>query len=76
MPEKRSQHREMRVNSHFIARSDGSFFGMDVSCRINRADGGTETVTLECRIDTLDEVEYYKAGGILQHVLANLARAA
>jgi aconitate hydratase len=50
--------------------------GMDVSCRINRADGGTETMTLECRIDTLDEVEYYKAGGILQHVLANLARAA
>jgi aconitate hydratase len=50
--------------------------GMDVSCRINRADGGSETVTLECRIDTLDEVEYYKAGGILQHVLAKLARAA
>jgi aconitate hydratase len=50
--------------------------GMDVACRINRADGGTETMTLKCRIDTLDEVEYYKAGGILQHVLANLARAA
>ena len=50
--------------------------GMDVACRIDRADGGTETVTLRCRIDTLDEVEYYKAGGILQHVLANLSGAA
>ena len=56
--------------------ADGIEPGMDVACRINRADGATETVTLKCRIDTLDEVEYYKAGGILQHVLANLARAA
>ena len=56
--------------------ADGIEPGMDVACRINRADGGTETVTLTCRIDTLDEVEYYKAGGILQHVLANLALAA
>jgi aconitate hydratase len=50
--------------------------GMDVACRINRADGATDTVTLKCRIDTLDEVEYYKAGGILPHVLANLAGGA
>jgi aconitate hydratase len=50
--------------------------GMDVACRINRADGTTESVTLECRIDTLDEVEYYMAGGILQYVLANLSAAA
>jgi aconitate hydratase len=56
--------------------ADGIEPGMDVACRINRADGTTETVTLKCRIDTLDEVEYYKAGGILQHVLANLANAA
>jgi aconitate hydratase len=56
--------------------ADGIEPGMDVACRINRADGTTETATLKCRIDTLDEVEYYKAGGILQHVLANLASAA
>jgi L,D-peptidoglycan transpeptidase YkuD (ErfK/YbiS/YcfS/YnhG family) len=30
----------MRVNSHFIARSDGSFFGMDVSCRCALGVGG------------------------------------
>ena len=28
------------------------------------------------RIDMLDEVSYYKQGGILQYVLKNLAKAA
>ncbi len=32
------------------------------------------TVPLICRIDTLDEIEYYKNGGILQYVLRNLRR--
>jgi aconitate hydratase len=31
-------------------------------------------VTLLCRIDTLDEVEYYKNGGILPFVLRDLIR--
>jgi aconitate hydratase len=26
-----------------------------------------------CRVDTLDEIEYYKNGGILHYVLRNLA---
>jgi aconitate hydratase len=30
---------------------------------------------LLCRIDTLDELEYYRNGGILQYVLRNLAAA-
>ncbi len=50
--------------------------GMDVACRINRADGATEDIALTCRIDTLDEVEYYRHGGILQYVLRNLLQAA
>ena len=29
-----------------------------------------------CRIDTLDELDYYKNGGIMPYVLRNLARAA
>ena len=29
---------------------------------------------LKCRIDTLDEVEYYRHGGILQYVLRNILR--
>jgi aconitate hydratase len=50
--------------------------GMDVACRIARADGSTEDITVKCRIDTLDEVEYYRHGGILQYVLRNIRDAA
>ena len=46
--------------------------GMDVACRITRADGSAEEIALTCRIDTLDEVEYYRHGGILQYVLRNI----
>ena len=49
--------------------------GMDVACRIIRTDGSTAEVTLLCRIDTEDEVEYYVQGGILQYVLNNLKAA-
>ena len=45
---------------------------MDVGCTIHRADGSTEVISLLCRIDTLDEVEYYRHGGILQYVLRNM----
>ncbi|MHA1165104.1 MAG: aconitase family protein, partial [Alphaproteobacteria bacterium] len=40
------------------------------------ADGGTREVPLLCRIDTEDELSYYRNGGILHYVLRNLARAA
>ena len=50
--------------------------GMDVACRITRADGRAEDITVTCRIDTLDEVEYYRHGGILQYVLRTLVQAA
>jgi aconitate hydratase len=36
------------------------------------ADGGLKRVPLICRIDTLDELEYFKHGGILQYVLRHL----
>jgi aconitate hydratase len=49
--------------------------GMDVACRIARPDGSTEDIALLCRIDTQDEAEYFKAGGILQYVLHNLEAA-
>jgi aconitate hydratase len=48
---------------------------MDVTLRIIRA-GGTQDVPLICRIDTLDEIEYFKNGGILPFVLRNLMKAA
>jgi len=55
---------------------DGITPGMDIDCRITRADGSTEDIKLTCRIDTLDEVEYYRHGGILQYVLRDLMGSA
>ena len=52
--------------------SGGLTPGMDVTLTIHRADGSSEKATVTCRIDTLDEIEYVKAGGILQYVLRNM----
>jgi aconitate hydratase A / 2-methylisocitrate dehydratase len=49
---------------------------MDLSLVIHRPDGKTDTVPVTCRIDTVDEVAYYKHGGILQYVLRGMATAA
>ena len=49
---------------------------MQVEMVITRKDGSTQSVPLLCRIDTLDELEYYKNGGILQYVMKNLLKAA
>jgi len=45
---------------------------MDVTLMITRPEGKTDKISLVCRIDTLDEVEYYKNGGILPYVLRDL----
>jgi aconitate hydratase len=47
---------------------------MDATLTIYREDGKSDTVKLLCRIDTLDEVEYYKNGGILPYVLRDLIK--
>ena len=44
-----------------------------LQARIQFEDGREETVDLLCRIDTEDELSYYKNGGILHYVLRNLA---
>lgn len=49
---------------------------MTVNCTIHYADGSTKTIDLLCRIDTVNEVDYYRHGGILQYVLRNLSTAA
>jgi aconitate hydratase len=36
------------------------------------SDGGLKRIPLTCRIDTLDELDYFKHGGILQYVLRQL----
>jgi len=45
---------------------------MDVACTIERADGSKTETTLLCRLDTGDEVDYYRHGGILHYVLRSL----
>ena len=45
----------------------------DVTVHLTRADGTTETFTTRCRIDTVNELEYFLNGGILQYVLRKLA---
>jgi aconitate hydratase len=44
-----------------------------LNAEIRSADGETRTVPLLCRIDTLDELDYFRNGGILHYVLRSLA---
>ena len=48
----------------------------DLVCRIHRANGKVDEIKLLCRIDTLDELEYFRHGGILQYVLRQMMKAA
>jgi aconitate hydratase len=43
---------------------------------ITRADGSVVKTQVLCRVDTADEVEYYRNGGILNYVLREMAKAA
>ncbi len=47
---------------------------MDITVTIHRADGSKEEIKCLCRIDTLDEIEYFRNGGILQYVLRSIAK--
>lgn len=47
--------------------------GAMVPVTIERQDGGFEKIETLCRIDTADELEYYKNGGILQYVLRKIS---
>ncbi|WP_288464268.1 aconitate hydratase AcnA, partial [uncultured Pseudomonas sp.] len=42
---------------------------MPLTLEVTREDGSRESVEVLCRIDTLNEVSYFKAGGILHFVL-------
>ena len=44
----------------------------EISCEIKYKDGSSKKIQLLCRIDTENEIEYYKNGGILQYVLRNM----
>jgi aconitate hydratase len=45
----------------------------DVIVKVMRSTGEQFDITARCRIDTYNELEYYRSGGILQYVLRNLA---
>ena len=47
-----------------------------LTAKVTYGDGTTRDVPLLCRIDTLDELSYYRNGGILHYVLRGLASAA
>ncbi len=49
--------------------------GQDIEVEVVREDGSTFSFTALCRIDTANEMEYYRNGGILQYVLRKLATA-
>ncbi|HEX2591695.1 MAG TPA: aconitate hydratase AcnA [Rhizomicrobium sp.] len=49
---------------------------MQITATITYPDGKTAELPLWLRIDTADEVAYFKNGGILRYVLRNLAKAA
>ena len=42
------------------------------SSEIKYATGDIKKIKMLCRIDTKNELEYYKNGGILQYVLRNM----
>jgi aconitate hydratase len=49
---------------------------MSVEMVIHHPNGSTHRTSLLCRVDTADEVEYYRNGGILHYVLRGMAKAA
>lgn len=48
----------------------------NVKVIIERADGTVNEIEVLCRIDTVNELEYYKSGGILHYVLKNMLNKA
>jgi aconitate hydratase len=47
---------------------------MNIKVVIHRTDKTKTEIDLMCRIDTLNEIAYYKNGGILQYVLRNMLK--
>ena len=48
--------------------------GMTMTLTITSADGSKREVPVKCRVDTVEEVDYYRNGGILPYVLRNLLK--
>ena len=61
------------LNAEVGARLLEDLRAQQIKAEIVAADGALKRVPLLCRIDTLDELDYFKNGGILQYVLRHLA---
>ncbi len=48
---------------------------MELPLTIHYRDGSSRTVPVICRIDTAEEIEYFRNGGVLHYVLRNLAQS-
>jgi aconitate hydratase len=55
--------------------ADGLTPGKRVKVRVHAADGSTKTFQAVARVDTPDDVEYYRHGGLLPYVLRGLLGA-
>ncbi len=55
--------------------AEGLAPGKKLSVTAKSDDGATRTFLATCRIDTPNELDYYKHGGILQYVLRQLAKS-
>jgi aconitate hydratase len=56
--------------------AEGLAPGAELACTITRPDGSRTETRLKCRIDTTDELAYYRNGGILHLVLRNMFETA
>ena len=55
--------------------ADGLAPGKKLTVTAKADDGSSKTFIATCRIDTPNELDYYKHGGILQYVLRQLAKS-
>ncbi len=60
---------------HILGLSKGLRPRQAVEVQVAASDGSLRSMSMLCRIDTVDEIEYYRHGGILQFVLRSLIRS-
>lgn len=64
------------VSIDYVAKGTSLTPRQQFAVTITRADGSTSQASLLSRLDTENEISYFKAGGILQYVLNNLVAEA
>ena len=70
--EGRKSHQLKGDEEYTIALSDDLAPGKEVVVTVHRANGETDEMTCLCRLDTAQEVQYYRDGGVLRHVLTKM----